>query len=314
MPDGVTADEKLRQCIERQREIEEEMDVHAVWECEIRAELKQNNTMRQFFENTYNTGPIHPRLDCFFGGRTECFKLLSRAEEGFKISYKDFNSLYPYVCYTTQYPIKHPKVIVFDEPMRVNWAKAEDNPYKGLLKVRVTPPQALRVPVLPMRIDQRLLFCLCRTCASNYPKGAYIPNYCCTHSASQREFVSTCTHMELNAALEDGYTVSQVYRVWQYEEWSDQLIKPYIRDFYKIKTQASGWPHDCQDCEEKGGLLPRSTSGSASNSTLNCWMTVMRGRDVREKTDATVCGGGSVCEIDSPRRESSPTLRTSLIS
>jgi G:T-mismatch repair DNA endonuclease (very short patch repair protein) len=249
MPDGVTAGEKLRRCLQRQREIEEEMDIYVKWECEIRAELKINPEMRQFFNESYDTGPIHPRHDCFFGGRTECFKLLYRVQDGYKISYKDFNSLYPYVCFTTRYPIKHPKVLVFDDSKIVHWTKSGDNPYEGLLKVLVVPPQHLRIPVLPMRVDQRLLFALCRTCATMYPSGAYISDYHCTHQPHDRQFVATCTHMELNAALDDGYVVTQVYRVWQYESWSDQLFKPYIRDFYKFKTEASGWPCECRESE-----------------------------------------------------------------
>lgn len=287
MPDGVTAEEKLRQCVLRQKEIEEEMDVIVKWECEIKAELKIDPAMRKFFEQCFDTGPIHPRHDCFFGGRTECLKLLYHVQDGYKISYKDFNSLYPYVCFTTRYPIKHPKVIVFDKPEIVQWAKAEDNPYEGILKVLVVPPRHLRIPVLPMRVNQRLLFALCRTCATEYPSGAYIRDYYCDHSPSEREFVATCTHMELNAALNDGYAVTQVYRVWHYENWSDQLFKPYIRDFYKFKTEASGWPCECKDSESERGkflsenkqlfdieidpdLLARRNDGMRTGGKLGC--------------------------------------------
>jgi len=51
------------------------------------------------------------------------------------------------------------------------------------------------------------------------------PGYACNHNAREREFVTTCTHMELNAALDDGYIVDELYRVWEYTEWSDDLFK-----------------------------------------------------------------------------------------
>jgi hypothetical protein len=249
MPNGLTAGESLRRFQDKEDAIREKMDLQVVWECEIKEQLKNNVNMTQFFERQYDTGPIYPRNECFFGGRTENLKLWSEVTPGYKISYKDFNSLYPYVCFTTLYPIKHPKVRVVNQP--VYWTKALDNPYKGLLKVKVIPPQKLRIPVLPLKVDDRLLFCLCRTCAVKHPHGGRIPGYTCNHNSREREFVTTCTHIELNAALDDGYIVDELYRVWEYEEWSDDLFKPYIRDWMTIKIHSSGWPSECKDSEKE---------------------------------------------------------------
>jgi len=47
------------------------MDLKVVWECEIKEQLKKDGKMKQFFEQQFNTGPIYPRDECFFGGRTE---------------------------------------------------------------------------------------------------------------------------------------------------------------------------------------------------------------------------------------------------
>ena len=61
---------------------------------------------------------------------------------------------------------------------------------------------------MPSRIgknDLTLLFTLCQTCAKKYPEGGLIKDYNCTHSNEQRQFVSTCTHIELNEALKVGY-------------------------------------------------------------------------------------------------------------
>ena len=97
-------------------------------------------------------------------------KIFETAEEGYKISYKDFTSLYPFTNYQTEYPVGHPTVIYPDET-HVHWTSPNDNPYKGLLKVLVIPPRGLAVPVLPVRFDARLLFPLCKKCSLRYPEG-----------------------------------------------------------------------------------------------------------------------------------------------
>jgi hypothetical protein len=38
--------------------------------------------------------------------------------------------------------------------------------------------------------------------------------------------------------------------VWHWDEWSDNLFSGYIREFYKIKEQASGWKGPKTDAEK----------------------------------------------------------------
>jgi hypothetical protein len=49
--------------------------------------------------------------------------------------------------------------------MHVKWSKPEELPYDGLLKVRVIAPKNLKMPLLPARIDDMLLFANCLNCA-----------------------------------------------------------------------------------------------------------------------------------------------------
>ena len=128
-------------------------------------------------------------------------KLFNEAKPGYKISYKDFTSLYPYTNFVTSYPVGHPKVTKYKTADQdVNWTSSKDNPHKGILKVLIVPPQKIKVPVLPVRFenDDRLLFTLCKKCALKYPQGGLNTNYSCTHNESERQFISTCTHIELN--------------------------------------------------------------------------------------------------------------------
>ena len=50
-------------------------EVEEKWGCEFKKELKQDEEMKQFMEDSELVDPLHPR-DAFFGGRTNAAKLL----------------------------------------------------------------------------------------------------------------------------------------------------------------------------------------------------------------------------------------------
>ena len=128
----------------------------------------------------------------------------------------------------TAYPIGHPKREVHNK--EVDWRASGDNPYLGVIKAFVIPPQHLRVPVLPMRMKNgRLTFPLCSLCTRKHPKGLHDPAYSCTHNEEQRGWVATITHMELNAALDRGYRVIRLIRTLHWDEWSTELFKPFVQ-------------------------------------------------------------------------------------
>lgn len=122
----------------------------------------------------------------------------------YTLKYFDITSLYPYINYTGTFPLGKPIIKVLNEQVR--WTSSADNPFKGLLKVVVVPPQNLRVPLLPMKMPNRLLFSLCYSCAKYYEKRCTrVDGYTCKHREEQREYLTTATHDELNAALDRGY-------------------------------------------------------------------------------------------------------------
>ena len=244
LADGKTAGLLRKENEERLEYMLQYHNVEVFYECEIYEMLKQNDNMKKFFDAYEDVGPINFR-DCFFGGRTGPMKLYHEAKPGQKISYKDFTSLYPYTNFITEYPLGHPKVKVIKRGNQdVNWREAKDNPHRGILKVLVVPPQNITVPVLPVRLDtdERLLFTLCKKCAKLYPEGARQSNYSCSHTEEERQFISTCTHIELNEALDVGYRVKKCYRVVEYFAWDDTVFQGYVREFMKVKLEASGSP------------------------------------------------------------------------
>ncbi|KAL3101655.1 hypothetical protein niasHT_024788 [Heterodera trifolii] len=148
----------------------------------------------KFSEYTGDGGPIDIR-SCFMGGRTGALKLYHKAAKHEQISYYDFTSLYPYINYVTDYPIGHPTLHVPCED--VDCRRPEDNPYPlAILKVFVIPPRRIDVPVLPVKVDDRLCFPLCMKCCKKFPNGGVKEAYSCTHNDRERGWISTCTSLE----------------------------------------------------------------------------------------------------------------------
>lgn len=118
------------------------------------------------------------------------------------------------------------------------------------------PPKNNNLPLMPMKLDpnnkdSRLLFPLCRFCCVKYNLGARKKNYSCRHSPLQRAFYSTCTHLELNASLDAGYRVIELYKVLHYDNWSNEIFKKYVQEFMAVKIHATGFPDWCIDNETK---------------------------------------------------------------
>ena len=110
--------------------------------------------------------------------------------------------MYPYVLKYERYPIGHPIRVTNDfcplfkidcrmQPcpllgtaMCQGWHWRI--PYFGLMKVKILPPCKLLFPVLPVKINGKLMFPLCHTCAENEDKGH------CTYSSLSCALIHTC--------------------------------------------------------------------------------------------------------------------------
>uniref|UniRef100_A0A914M466 DNA-directed DNA polymerase n=1 Tax=Meloidogyne incognita TaxID=6306 RepID=A0A914M466_MELIC len=239
LPNGKAAGKQREMDKKRLEFIKSQINVEVFWECEIKTMLEKNMEMRQKFEEYVDNGPIDIR-SAFYGGRTGPLKLFHTAQQGEKISYFDVTSLYPFINVTTNYPIGHPNVHILNED--VNWSKATDNKYElAILKVFVIPPRKIDVPILPVKSNDRLLFPLCLACAKNNPEGSVQEDYSCHHTDQQRDWVSTCTSIELNMALDEGYRVTKLFRVLEYTSSDNTLFRSYIAEFMAQKIHSSGF-------------------------------------------------------------------------
>uniref|UniRef100_A0A1I8BMX7 DNA-directed DNA polymerase n=1 Tax=Meloidogyne hapla TaxID=6305 RepID=A0A1I8BMX7_MELHA len=217
LPSGLTAGLKRRKDRERMDFILTKVPkVDVYWQCEIEKMLARDREMREKFNNYLDEGPLEIRA-CFFGGRTGPLKLFHEKRSGEKISYYDVTSLYPFTNFITNYPVGHPKVHTLNE--EVHWTKSSDNRFPFSL-----------MKVLPGGIDE---------------------DYSCRHSDRERGWVSSCTSIELNAALDEGYIVTKIYRVLEYTKSDDELFRPYMREFLAQKIHASGFDEKIRGNKEE---------------------------------------------------------------
>jgi hypothetical protein len=230
--------------VQKKKEYYEKRNIYLLseYECDLQSSFDYlnecyNETRRNYildrlpFLKKIRDEKLHcnPR-NALHGGRTNNLKFAYKARENEKILYYDFTSLYPFVLANRPFPIGHPEVITcgFD---------GIEN-YFGFVSCKVLPPKQLYLPVLPLSIDGKLMFPLCRTCSQDQFNGS------CPHRDDDRSFTGTFTTWELAKANELGYEISEIYEILHYSQQSSEIFKSYIKTWLKIKTEASGYPKD----------------------------------------------------------------------
>ena len=206
--------------IEEIKKLMPDYNLVEIWECEF---SKKNQLTHE---------PLNPR-EALFGGRTNAVKLYHKCTGTDTIKYMDYTSLYPDVMKNGIFPIGHPKIIT------ENFGPISS--YFGLIKCRILPPRQMYIPVLPARFNSKLVFALCSKCASEMNQDR------CFHNDFERTLSGTWVSLEIMEALKHGYKLIELIEVWHYEQSSTTLFADYINTFLKIKTEASGFPHDDHD-------------------------------------------------------------------
>lgn len=176
-----------------------------LWECDFKEQLRTNESMKKHIDSLEIVTPLEPR-DAFFRGRTEAFKLYEEANTDKQIKYYDVTSLYPFIKKAGKIPVGHPDIITENFKYISN--------YEGLVKCKVLPPRNLRIPILPLKCNGKLMFSLCRTCTEHYQQTQ------CQHADHDRAFTGTWITDELKMALAQGYILQTIYEVWHFENLS----------------------------------------------------------------------------------------------
>ena len=176
-----------------------------MWECEWN-KIKNNLPNKSNLEEQARHQHIDVRK-AFFGGRTEGFKTYHKCNDKEKIFYYDIVSLYPTVNALDDYAVGFNRYV---NNLQVN--DIISGKFFGLVKVDISPPKDLYIPVLPDNSQKKLLFHL------NYMEE------------------KTFTSVELQLALKLGYEIKKIYSALEYKKYTG-LMKDYVEFFLKIKIQ-----------------------------------------------------------------------------
>ena len=132
--------------------------------------------------------------------------------------FSDVSSMYPSVMFFEEYPIGHPEIIKEDFK--------DISQYFGLVKCKVRPPSNLVDAILPEKKHGKLIFDL-------------------------RPKTGTWTTVEVNLAVKHGYIIEKIYEVWNYKERSNTLFRDYMKEYVKMKVEASGWKKGMTEADKR---------------------------------------------------------------
>ena len=116
------------------------------------------------------------------------------------------------------------------------------------------------IPLLPSKINGKLLFTLCRTCAETKWGGK------CNHTEKYRALTGTWVSIEVQKAVQIGNTILQLHEAWHYEHTTvyDQttgtggLFENYINTFIRLKMEASGYPPGVEIVQQKVDFIDKT--------------------------------------------------------
>jgi hypothetical protein len=157
-------------------------------------------------------------------------------------------NLCPWVCKYFKFPVGHLTIHLECGDVQVMLVK-------GLVRCTVLPPWDLYHPWLPYRSNNRLIFCLCRTCAECRSQ-----EQCHHETVFERALSRTWVVDELRQYVERGYCVIKTYEFYEYEVIQyDPKTRPYeqyINMFHKLKAEASCHPSWVQRPGDQHRYIP----------------------------------------------------------
>jgi len=125
------------------------------------------------------------------------------------IRYCDVISLYPYICKYFKFPVGYPVIHVGDTCHDIEAMMQKER----LIKCTILPPKTLYHTVLPFRCKYKLLFFLCKSCATELNTDSE-----CTHDkAEQRALIGTWFIEEVKMAYRKEYEIISIHELYKYE-------------------------------------------------------------------------------------------------
>jgi hypothetical protein len=157
--------------------------------------------------------------DFFFGGRTEVFSPYAKPHESEEIKYLDVCSLYPTMCSFAMLPTGHPQMLFGKQCLLDRLNPRHEDPYFGFVRCRVVTNKKDLLGLLPHKMENgKLVF-------------------------DVRDKVGMWFTEEIYLAMQEGYTVVEIYEVHHFDEQnrSDKLMRGYMESFLQLKQESEGW-------------------------------------------------------------------------
>ncbi len=217
--------------------------------------IKQTQLYTQYLQSTKQkvlnnkTNSIISDRGFFFGGRVNAIQFYLKKTDKISICYKDICSLYPYINKYKSYGKGHPIILTENFNLQLDF-------YWGIIKCKILPPQNLFHPVLPSKINNKLMFVLCYTCAKLESTVA------CHHNEEERVLYGEWCTPELYAAMKRGYKLIEIYCVFHFEkiiEYKNEnesgLFGKYIDKWLKTKIENTGFPSIIKTQKQKDDFI-----------------------------------------------------------
>ena len=144
-------------------------------------------------------------------------------------------------CKTKKYPTGHPIVIT-------QFINTCIDDYEGLIKCCILPPTNLIHPILPLHLNDKMVFILCYTCG----KEKNIHKW--THTDRERAITATWVVMSSIKRLRWGikflkYMKSGIIKT---------IFTSYMDAFIKLKMESSGYPSDCKSDADRKAYIGKT--------------------------------------------------------
>ena len=112
-------------------------------------------------------------------------------------------------------------------------------------------------PVLPLRVDEKLMFPLCALCAKERNQDR------CQHTDQARGWIGTYCICELLEAEKHGYTFPRIYEIYHWDETAKYdpitktggLFTEYVNLFLKFKQESSDYPEWTSSDSDKDNYI-----------------------------------------------------------
>lgn len=102
--------------------------------------------------------------------------------------------------------------------------------------------------MLPIRAGGKLTFPLYSACVQEEQAKPWLERTnLCNHTDQERMLKGTWATIELQKAVQLGYTIRKIHEVWHFreEDRREGLFADYVNTWLKLKQESAGWPEEC---------------------------------------------------------------------